>query len=98
MARGSLTFPSLRDPQCVGLRTELTMTARSEHQLVIFTLHGEQYGLPVDVVAEIVRYTAPTATAAATELVRGLINLRGRVLPVADLSRRLGQSLAVTSA
>jgi purine-binding chemotaxis protein CheW len=73
------------------------VTARTEHQLVIFTLHGEQYGLPVELVAEIIRYTPPTATAAATELIRGLINLRGRVLPVVDLSVRLGRELAVAA-
>ena len=71
------------------------MTTRPEQQLVIFSLHGEQYGLPVELVAEIIRYTPPTATAAATELVRGLINLRGRVLPVTDLSARLGRRLSV---
>lgn len=74
------------------------MTASTEHQLVIFTLHDEQYALPVELVAEIVRYTPPTATAAATDLVRGLINLRGRILPIVDLSARLGRELTVGGA
>jgi purine-binding chemotaxis protein CheW len=73
------------------------VTARTEHQLVIFTLHGEPYGLPIELVAEIIRYTPPTATAAATELIRGLINLRGRVLPVVDLSVRLGRERAIAA-
>jgi chemotaxis signal transduction protein len=65
--------------------------ANSERQLVVFSLHGEQYGVPIGTVREIVRYTRPTATAAATGLIRGLISLRGEVLPVVDLSSRLGR-------
>lgn len=72
------------------------MTASEiEHQFVVFALHGERYALPVAAVREITRYTPPSATAAAGGLVRGMINLRGRVLPVVDLSVRLGQELEV---
>jgi purine-binding chemotaxis protein CheW len=67
-----------------------------EHHLVVFSLLGEQYGLPVSSVREIVRYTQPGATAAATGVVVGMINLRGRVLPIVDLSSRLGRTLAIT--
>lgn len=66
--------------------------------LVVFRLHDELYALPLGSVREIIRYTTPMATAAATGLVQGLINLRGRVLPVADLSPRLGHVLDVTRA
>jgi purine-binding chemotaxis protein CheW len=69
-----------------------------ERHLVVFSLHGEQYGLPVASVREIVRYTAPSATAAATGVVVGMINLRGRVLPIVDLSSRLGATLEITGA
>ena len=65
--------------------------AGSGRQLVVFRLHGELYGLPLGAVREIIRYTAPSATAAATGLIQGMINLRGQVLAVADLSGRLGR-------
>lgn len=65
--------------------------ASVERKLVVFTLHGEQYGVPIETVREIVHHTRPTATAAASGLIRGLISLRGEVLPVADLSSRLGR-------
>ena len=71
--------------------------AASERQLVVFSLHGEEYGLPIDSVREIIRYTPPRATAAASGLVKGMISLRGRVLPVVDLSSRLGNTLEITS-
>jgi purine-binding chemotaxis protein CheW len=67
-----------------------------ERQLIVFSLHGEHYGLPIASVLEIVRYTPPRVTAAARGLVQGLINLRGRVLPVLDLSTRLGRTLEVS--
>src|ERR1700733_3551126 len=68
--------------------------AEAERQLVVFSLHGEQYGLPITSVREIIRYIAPSATAVARGVVRGMINLRGRTLPVVDLSSRLGRALA----
>jgi purine-binding chemotaxis protein CheW len=72
------------------------MTAsRPDRQLVLFTLHGEQYAFPIAAVREIIRYTAPSATAAATGLITGLINLRGTVLPIVDLSPRLGRQLEI---
>ena len=62
----------------------------SERQLVVFTLHGDQFAVPIETVREIVRYTRPAASAAASGLIRGMISLRGAVVPVADLSDRLG--------
>jgi len=72
--------------------------AESERQLIVFSLHGEDYGLPIGSVREIIRYTPPRATATARGLVRGMVNLRGLVLPVLDLSDQLGGALQVTDA
>ncbi len=72
------------------------MTAtESDRQLVVFSLHGEHYALPVELVREIVRYTPPTVTAAAGGLVQGMISLHGRALPIVDLSSRLGRRLEI---
>ncbi|MGN6872235.1 MAG: chemotaxis protein CheW [Solirubrobacteraceae bacterium] len=70
-------------------------TAEVERQVVVFSLHGEYYGLPITVVREIIRYVAPSATAAARGAIRGMISLRGRTLPIVDLSSRLGRELEV---
>jgi len=67
--------------------------AECERQLVVFTLHGEHYGLPISSVREIIRYVQPSATATASGVIQGMINLRGRMLPVVDLSSRLGRQL-----
>jgi purine-binding chemotaxis protein CheW len=69
--------------------------ADAERQVVVFSLHGERYGLPIATVREIIRYVAPSATAAARGAIRGMISLRGRTLPIVDLSSRLGQQLDV---
>lgn len=72
--------------------------AESERQLIVFSLQGEHYGLPIGSVREIIRYTPPRVTATARGLVRGMINLRGLVLPVLDLSEKLGGALLITDA
>jgi purine-binding chemotaxis protein CheW len=71
--------------------------AESERQVVVFSLHGEHYGLPITAVREIIRYVAPSATASARGVIQGMISLRGRTLPIVDLSSRLGQQLEVGS-
>ena len=60
----------------------------TEH-LATFYLAREEYGVDVKQVQEIRRVTEITAVPRAPEFVRGVINLRGRILPVLDLKRRL---------
>jgi len=61
----------------------------SEH-LATFFLAREEYGVDVKQVQEIRRVAEITSVPRAPEFVRGVINLRGRILPVLDLRRRLG--------
>jgi purine-binding chemotaxis protein CheW len=71
--------------------------AAAERQVVVFSLLGEPYALPITSVREIIRYTPPGATATASGLIRGMINLRGRLLPVVDLTPLLGGQLEVAA-
>lgn len=71
--------------------------AEGERQLVVFSLHGEYYGLPITSVREIIRYVPPSATATASGMIQGMISLRGRTLPIVDVSSRLGLRLEVGS-
>ncbi|NMB99045.1 MAG: chemotaxis protein CheW [Thermoanaerobaculaceae bacterium] len=57
---------------------------------VTFLLESECYGLPVSHVQEILRVSGITRVPHAPHPVRGVTNLRGKVLPVVDLSVRLG--------
>jgi len=59
-------------------------------QLVVFSLGTEEYGLPITQVQEIIRYIQPRSIPSAFASVRGVINLRGKIIPVCDLKQRLG--------
>ena len=59
-------------------------------QLVVFSLGEEEYALPVTSVQEIIHYTTPRAVASDAAWIKGVISLRGKIIPVADLSARLG--------
>ena len=59
-------------------------------QLVVCALGGEEYGLPVGQVREIVRYSEPRPVASDVPWMRGVVSLRGRLVPVHDLATRLG--------
>jgi purine-binding chemotaxis protein CheW len=59
-------------------------------QLVVFSLGSEEYGLPITAVQEIIRYSRPRTIPSSPMSVRGVINLRGKIIPVCDLKQRLG--------
>ena len=59
-------------------------------QIVGFRIGRETFGLPISLVHEIVRPPEITSVPHAPEYVEGVMNLRGRIVPVIDLRRRLG--------
>ena len=56
--------------------------------LVTFQLGREEYGVEIASVQEIIRATDITPVPGAPSHVRGVINLRGKIIPVADLRKR----------
>ena len=58
-------------------------------QLVVFNVGKELYGVGIDSVKEIVRVPDVTEVPDSPEFLEGVINLRGRVVPVIDLRKRL---------
>ena len=61
-----------------------------ERQLVVFQLGAELYGVDIARVHEIIRLQSITRVPRAPSFVEGVINLRGKVIPVVDLRRRFG--------
>lgn len=61
-------------------------------QLVIFELSGEEFGVEIMQVSEIIPVSRITRIPQAPECVKGLINLRGKIVVVIDLNKRLGFS------
>lgn len=64
-------------------------------QLVGFRIGRELFGVPIALVHEIVRMMDITAVPEAPEYVEGVINLRGRILPVIDLRKRFHEAAIV---
>lgn len=62
----------------------------TSHQLVVFSLGTEEYALPIGAVHEIIRFAEPRSVASEVAWIRGVIGLRGKIIPVFDLAARLG--------
>jgi purine-binding chemotaxis protein CheW len=70
---------------------------RRELHLVTFVLDREEYGIPVVQVREVIRVSEITRVPQAPAHVRGVTNLRGRILPVVEIRTRLGLEPGVVS-
>jgi len=60
-------------------------------QIVAFTVDGVEYAFKIETVKEIIRYTQPQPTSSTLSWMRGVINLRGSIVPIIDLGARLGR-------
>jgi purine-binding chemotaxis protein CheW len=58
-------------------------------QLVVFSLGSEEYALPIGTVSEIIRFTEPRMVASEAAWIRGIIGLRGKIIPIFDLASRM---------
>ena len=65
-------------------------TAEATEHLATFFLDAEEYGVDVRLVQEIIRTSEITQVPRSPGFVKGVINLRGRIVPVVDLKRKLG--------
>ena len=63
-------------------------------QYLTFSLGDEVFAMDIRSVREIIQYGAMTAVPLMPEFVRGVINLRGAVVPVIDLQSRFGRAVA----
>ena len=60
-------------------------------QYLTFVLAGEVFAIGILAIKEIIEYTSPTGVPMMPEYLRGVINLRGLVVPVIDLAVRFGR-------
>ncbi len=70
--------------------TEDSKAALQEMQLVVFDLANEAYGVDIAGVQGIIRMQPITAVPRTPDFVEGVINLRGKVIPVVDLRTKFG--------
>jgi purine-binding chemotaxis protein CheW len=72
------------------LEPSTTGSRQKAGKYLTFTLHDESYGIDVLKVREIIRQTTITVVPQMPAYVRGVINLRGKIIPVMDLRLRFG--------
>lgn len=61
-------------------------------QIVAFTIDGVEYAFRIESVKEIIRFSEPQPTSSNVPWMRGVINLRGSIVPIIDLGSRLGRA------
>ena len=75
-----------------GTAVAVAQSAGQEKQYLTFMLGGEMFSITILSIKEIIWYTAPTEVPMMPGCIRGVINLRGSVVPVMDLSTRFGRN------
>ncbi|MEC4720179.1 chemotaxis protein CheW [Noviherbaspirillum sp. CPCC 100848] len=65
--------------------TESSQTDISAHEFLAFTLGKEEYGIHILKVQELRGYEAPTRIANAPAFIKGVVNLRGIIVPIVDM-------------
>lgn len=70
-------------------KTGLATTARG-HLFLSFTLGGEVFAIEIQRIREIIEYVQPSVVPLMPPSLRGVINVRGGVVPVVDLAIRFG--------
>jgi purine-binding chemotaxis protein CheW len=71
--------------------------ADNPRQFITFTLDAQEYGVDIMQVREIKGWTETTALPQAPSYVRGVINLRGIIVPILDLRARFGMGTTIPS-
>ena len=74
------------------LNQQLTKIS-AENQFLTFKVADEEYGVDVLKVQEIIRYREPTKMPNAPDIVKGVINFRGEVIPMVDLRKKFNLEL-----
>jgi purine-binding chemotaxis protein CheW len=63
----------------------------SDHHIVGFRVGRETFGVPIELVLEIVRVPEITSVPDSPDYIEGVINLRGKIVSIIDLRKRFGE-------
>ncbi len=77
--------------------TELDEAVQDASQFITFTIGPEEYGVDIMAVREIKAWTETTNLPNTPEFMRGVLNLRGVIVPIFDLRCRFGMGLTETT-
>lgn len=81
----------------MGEQTTGEKTDAKAPQFLSFTVAGTDYGLPILAVKEILQHDEPTQVPGTPPSVRGVLNVRGQVVPVVDLAVKFGKGRTVAT-
>ena len=70
---------------------ETVVAETNTEKYLIFVSDGLRYGLNAEQVAEIITNYSITPLPRVPNYVRGIVNLRGQIIPIVDIRRRLGK-------
>ena len=78
----------------MGMMEQLDVQADLAREYLTFRLGDEEYGIDILKVQEIRGYENPTRIANVSHFLKGVVNLRGTIVPIVDLRMRFGCSSA----
>src|SRR3954471_22516164 len=82
--------PTLRRSSMSNVETAVSREAARGGKFLTFFLAGEEYGLEILRVHEIIGMLPITRVPRTPEFIRGVVNLRGKVITIMDLRRKFG--------
>lgn len=94
-ASDSIAVDSGQYHAAAGMATDIATAARSE--FINFAIDDAQYGVDIMAVREIKEWSNVTHLPKQPEYVRGVLNLRGAMVPIVDLRCRFGEGLTETT-
>lgn len=68
----------------------LNQKKKISNKYLIFSLGDENYGIPITKVREVIRFVKITNLHESSLFLKGVINLRGRIIPIIDMRLKLG--------
>jgi purine-binding chemotaxis protein CheW len=77
--------------------TQEPVAPKEEAQYLTFLLGSEMFAIDILGIKEIIEYGSLTSVPMMPEFIRGVINLRGAVVPVVDLSARFGRAASAVT-
>lgn len=81
---------TMTDAAVVARHEAAQSSLQAGGEFLTFRLGGEEYGIDILKVQEIRSYEQPTRIANAPQFIKGVVNLRGVIVPIVDLRLRLG--------
>lgn len=64
--------------------------AEDSKKYIIFNINREDYGIPISKIREVLRFVNITPIHEASEFLKGVINLRGKIVPIIDMRTKFG--------